>query len=77
MEDIKRVFESIDSVVENRGKAVDFAALRHGRRLQDHYDSLGRVKKRINKLKNDSDYDFLGSLHPVASRNIDNIIDLT
>ena len=77
VEDIHRVFEAIDVVVEARGGAVDFADLRHGRRLQDHYDSLGRVKKRVRRLKNDSDYDFLGSLHPVASRNIDDIIDLT
>ena len=74
VEDIERVFVSIDVVVEHKGVAVDFKALRHGRRLADHEASTGRVKKRI---KNDSDFDFLGSLHPAAVRNIDNIIDLT
>ena len=46
-------------------------------RLDDHHHQLGRVKKRISRLKKDSDYDFLEGLHPVAVRNIDNIIDLT
>ena len=50
---------------------------RHGRRLQDHYDSLGRVKKRSCRRKNHSEYNFMGSLHPDAARNIDNIIELT
>ena len=77
VEDIDRVFKSIDAVVESKGVAVDFKKLRHGRRLADHEASVGRVKKRIAKLKNDSDFDFLGCLHPAAVRNIDNIIDLT
>ena len=56
---------------------MDFAELRHGRRLQDHVDSVGRVVRRVNRLKKDSTYDFLEGLHPVASRTIDRIIDLT
>ena len=71
------MFEAIDVVVEARGGAVDFADLRHGRRLQDHYDSLGRVKKRSCRRKNESGYNVLGSLHPEAAKNIDDIIDLT
>ena len=77
VEDIQRVFKAIDTVVVHRGVAVDFDVLRHGRRLDDHHHQLGRVKKRISRLKKDSDYDFLEGLHPVAVRNIDNIIDLT
>lgn len=77
VEDIQRVFESIDTVVEHEGKAVDFKKLRHGRRLADHDAEEGRVKKRTKLLKNDNDFDFLGCLHPAAIRNIDNIIDLT
>ena len=73
--DIERVFDSIDAVVEARGTAVDFEDLRHGRRERDHRDC--RVKRRVKKLKNDSGFDFLGLLHPVAVRNIDRIIDLT
>lgn len=74
-QDIERVFESIDAVVKNRGTAVDFEHLRHGRRERDHTDC--RSKRRTEKLKNDSDFDFLGCLHPVAKGNIRNIIDLT
>ena len=77
VEDIDRVFDSIDAVVKNEGVAVDFKKLRHGRRLAEHEGSVGRVKKRTTKLKNDSGFDFLGCLHPAAVRNIDNIIDLT
>ena len=32
VEDIDRVFDSIDAVVESKGVAVDFKKLRHGRR---------------------------------------------
>ena len=67
---------AIDKVVEARGVAVDFDKLRHGRRLQDHHDSVGRVIKRERRLKKESTYDFLEGLHPVASKNIDDIIDL-
>ena len=74
-QDIERMFESIDVVVTNRGTAVDFEHLRHGRRERDHNDC--RSKRRAEKLKKDSDFDFLGCLHPIAIRNINNIIDLT
>ena len=79
VEDIQRVFQSIDKVVEHKGVAVDFKKLRHGRRLADHIAGEageGRVKKRVKKLKNTSDFDFLSTLHPAATRNIDNIINL-
>ena len=76
VEDIERVFDAIDVVVKERGVAVDFDELRHGRRLQDHHDSVGRVVKRQRRLKKESTYDFLEGLHPIAKRNIDNIIDL-
>ena len=37
---------------------------------------VGRVVKRQRRLKKESTYDCLEGLHPVASRNIDNIIYL-
>ena len=58
VEDIERVFDAIDVVVKERGVAVDFDELRHGRRLQDHHDSVGRVVKRQRRLKKESTYDF-------------------
>ena len=37
---------------------------------------IGRVVKRQRRLKKESTYEFLEGLHPVVSRNIDNIIYL-
>ena len=42
VQDIDRVFDSIDTVVvKAKGTAVDFKGLRHGRRDRDHRDCRG------------------------------------
>ena len=66
VEDINRVFNAIDMVVEARGKTVDFGKLRHGRRLVEHIRSHRRSRAHSkNKTVND-----LQGLHPVSKRII-------
>jgi len=70
VQDIERVFIAIDDVVEAGGITVDFAELRHGRRLQAHKNEQQREKCNIA-------LDNVRGLHPIAKRNISTLIDLT
>ena len=49
VQDIERVFDAIDEVVENDGRAVDFY-LRRGRRGRDHRLAKRRRRERERKL---------------------------
>lgn len=71
VEDINRVFNAIDMVVENKGAAVDFAKLRHGRRLYEHIRSRRRSR---NHSKKHTVNDIEG-LHPVSRRMIIDLCD--
>ena len=66
IEDIDRVFTSIEAVVAARGKAVDYGKVRHGRRLREHW--------RAEKAKVGTAFDDIEGLHPVAKQCI---VDLT
>ena len=72
VEDINRVFDAIDEVVENDGRAVDFS-LRSGRRGRDH-----RLEKRSTRERERKLFSNLDGLHPVSKDCIGrDIIDLT
>ena len=45
VEDINRVFNSIEEVIKARGGPVDFNKLRHGRRLEEHIRSRRRTQR--------------------------------
>ena len=78
VEDINRVFEAIDLVVESEGVAIDFNVLRHGRRLEDHQQSKKkRVARRSKKLSEHVSLSELEGIHPVAKQAIYDFIDLT
>ena len=76
VEDIERVFLAIDQVVDAGGIAVDFAELRHGRRLRQHQLS-SRSARRSAKLKSKRKFGDVKGLHPVSKRCIADICDLT
>ena len=72
VQDIERVFDAIDEVVENDGRAVDFS-IRRGRRGRDHRLAKRRRRERERKL-----FSNLEGLHPVSKECIQNdLIDLT
>ena len=77
VEDILRVFVSIDQVVEHEGEAVDFEVLRHGRRDREHRESLARVKRRSKKISDKKKLSDIVGIHPVARRCIYDFCDLT
>ena len=66
VEDINRVFNAIDEVIVNKGRAIDFNKLRHGRRLREHIRSTRRSKVHSEKKTVDS----IEGLHPVSRRII-------
>ena len=72
VEDIEKVFEAIDLVVENEGRAVDFVKHRHGRREREHRVARRNRRRREKKLFNN-----LQGLHTVSKGCIRDLIDLT
>ena len=66
VEDINRVFNAIDKVIESRGVAVDFRELRHGRRLREHIRSRRRSHNHSSKKLLDE----IDGLHPVSKQRI-------
>ena len=76
VQDIDRVFEAIDMVVEARGTAVDFVDLRHGRREAEHAHTK-RTTRRSQKIKQKPKFGDMVGLHPVSKRLIGNFFDLT
>ena len=72
VEDINRVFNAIDEVIKNKGTAVDFKLLRHGRRLTEHIRSSKRSKKHSEKKV----FGDIEGLHPVSKRLIIDLCDL-
>ena len=76
VQDIQRVFNAIDMVVDARGKSVDFAELRHGRRLEEH-QRASRVSRRSKKLSSKPKFGEIEGLHPVSKECIVNFFDLT
>lgn len=72
VEDINRVFCSIEQVITENGAAVDFNKLRHGRRLDQHIRSRRRsIEHSAMKTFND-----IEGLHPVCRRVIIDLCDL-
>ena len=79
VQDIERVFEAIDMVVEARGIAVDFDDLRqvrHGRRLAEHQHTH-RMLRRSKKISSKPKFGDVEGLHPISKRFIGNFFDLT
>ena len=72
VEDINRVFNAIEEVIKERGAAVDFGKLRHGRRLREHIRSHRRSKIHSEKKC----FDELEGLHPVSKRIIIDLCNL-
>ena len=76
VQDIQRVFDAIDMVVDARGKSVDFDGLRHGHRLDEH-QRASRVSRRSSKLSSKPKFGDVEGLHPVSKQCIGNCFDLT
>ena len=76
VQDIQRVFDAIDLVVKEGGRAVDFAELRHGRRLAEHQHT-DRMKRRSQKISKKPKFGDVQGLHPVSKHFIGNFFDLT
>ena len=76
VQDIHRVFQAIDMVVEARGIAVDFEELRHGRRLAEHQHTA-RQLRRSKKISKKPKFGDVEGLHPISKRFIGNFFDLT
>ena len=72
VQDIMRVFDAIDLVVEYGGGAIDFVKHRHGRREHEHRVSRRNKVRRERKL-----FDNLVGLHPISKECIRDLIDLT
>ena len=72
VEDIGRVFLAIEEVVAHEGEAVDFNALRHGRREEEHRRSSRRARAR----KEHKHFDKIEGLHPLSKQCIIDLCDL-
>ena len=72
VEDIGRVFDAIEAVVEAEGIAVDFKELRHGRRDDEHRRSSRRALAR----KEHKHFERIEGLHPVSKQCIIDLCDL-
>ena len=72
VEDIERVFDAIEDVIEADGCAVDFKKLRHGRREEEHRRSARRARAR----KSHKHFDRVEGLHPVSKQCIIDLCDL-
>ena len=72
VQDIERVFDAIDLVVEHGGAEIDFVKHRHGRRDHEHRVARRNRVRRERKL-----FDNLAGLHPISKECIRDLIDLT
>ena len=72
VEDISRVFTAIEDVVAAGGIAVDFNALRHGRREEQQRRSSRRARAR----KEHKSFERIEGLHPLSKQCIIDLCDL-
>ena len=72
VEDISRVFTAIEDVVAAGGIAVDFSALRHGRREEQQRRSSRRARAR----KEHKSFERIEGLHPLSKQCIIDLCDL-